>query len=86
MREREIPLYSLESKHALSEFDIVGFTLPYETLFTNVLNVLDLAQIPIFSSERSLHHPLVIAGGMQHITQNQWHHLLMHLSSVKAKK
>jgi len=68
MRSAGIPLYSLETKHSLSEFDIVGFSLPYETLYTNSLNVLDLAGIPIFSSERTTHHPLVIAGG--HATFN----------------
>ncbi len=63
MRRENIPLYSLESKHALADFDIIGFSLPYETLYTNVLNLLDLAQIPLISRERSVHHPLVIAGG-----------------------
>ena len=58
-----IPLYSLESKHSLAEFDIIGFSLPYETLYTNTLNVLDLAGVPLFSRERTAQHPLVIAGG-----------------------
>ena len=63
MREEQIPLYSLESKHPLSQFDIIGITLPYETLFTNALNVLDLAGIPIKSADRDNHSPLIIAGG-----------------------
>lgn len=63
MREKAIPLYSLESKHALADFDILGFTLPYETLYTNALNLLDLSGIPLFSSERDASDPLVIAGG-----------------------
>jgi radical SAM family uncharacterized protein len=63
MRQQGIPLYSLESKHALSEFDIIGFSLPYETLYTNTLNVLDLACVPLFSTKRDRNHPLVIAGG-----------------------
>jgi radical SAM family uncharacterized protein len=63
MRERQIPLYTLESFHALADFDIIGFTLPYETLYTNVLNALDLAQIPLHSSERNESQPLIIAGG-----------------------
>ena len=63
MRQAEIPLYSLETKHALAEFDILGFTLPYETLYTNALNFLDLAGIPLFSADRSQNDPLVIAGG-----------------------
>ena len=68
MREAGMPLFSLETKHALAEFDIVGFSLPYETLYTNTLNALDLAGIPVFSAERGVEHPLVIAGG--HATFN----------------
>ena len=63
MRSRGIPLYSLETRHSLAAFDIIGFSLPYETLYTNTLNLLDLAGIPLRSSERSEAHPLVIAGG-----------------------
>lgn len=63
MRSLDIPLYSLESFHPLSEFDILGFSLPYETLYTNVLNALDLAKIPLRSSDRSEQYPLIIAGG-----------------------
>ncbi len=68
MRQAGIPLYSLESKHALLDFDIIGFSLPYETLYTNVLNLLDLAGIPIQSVDRDENHPLIIAGG--HSTYN----------------
>ncbi len=63
MRQHGIPLYGLESRHALSDFDLVGVSLPYETLYTNALNLLDLAGIPVFSVERNDTHPLVIAGG-----------------------
>jgi radical SAM family uncharacterized protein len=63
MRLHAIPLYSLETKHALADFDLIGFSLPYETLYTNVLNLLDLAGIPLRSSDRTAEHPLVIAGG-----------------------
>jgi len=68
LRDQGIPLYSLESKHPLSQFDILGFSLPYETLYTNTLNILDLAGIPVFSAQRTEQHPLVIAGG--HATYN----------------
>jgi radical SAM family uncharacterized protein len=68
MREHGIPLYSLESKRPLACFDIIGFSLPYETLYTNTLNVLDLAGLPIRSAERDETHPLIIAGG--HSTMN----------------
>ncbi len=63
MRQAEIPLYSLETKHALADFDIVGVSLPYESLYTNLLNALDLGGIPLFSVDRASTHPLVIAGG-----------------------
>lgn len=63
LRENEIPLYSLENKQPLAAFDIVGFSLPYETLYTNTLNILDLSSIPLKAVERPKSHPLVIAGG-----------------------
>ena len=63
MRREGIPLYSLETKHPLADFDVIGFSLPYETLYTSTLNVLDLSGIPLFSAERGPGHPLVIAGG-----------------------
>ena len=63
LRERKLPLFSLESKLPLRDFDIVGFSLAYEMTFTNVLNILDLAGIPLKSSERNSGSPLIIAGG-----------------------
>jgi radical SAM family uncharacterized protein len=63
MREHGIPLFSLESKRPLKDFDLIGFSLGYELTYTNVLNMLDLARIPVFSSEREDSHPVVIAGG-----------------------
>jgi radical SAM family uncharacterized protein len=63
MRSAGIPLYALESKRPIAAFDIIGITLPYESLYTNVLNLLDLAGIPMQASERGDSHPLVIAGG-----------------------
>ncbi len=63
LREHDLPLYSLENKRALAEFDIIGVSLPYETLYTNFLNILDLAHLPIWSRDRDDSHPLVIAGG-----------------------
>jgi len=68
MRREGIPLYSLESFHPLAEFDILGFSLPYEVLYTNLLETLDLAGLPLRSAERDERHPLVIAGG--HATFN----------------
>jgi len=68
LRDLQIPLYSLETKHPLYDFDIIGFSLPYETLFTNTLNILDLSRIEILSSKRKRDDPLIIAGG--HATFN----------------
>jgi radical SAM family uncharacterized protein len=63
MRERQIPLFSLETKHAIREFDLLAMSLPYEQLFTNALNMMDLAGMPVRSEDRDENYPLVIAGG-----------------------
>jgi radical SAM superfamily enzyme YgiQ (UPF0313 family) len=63
MREKKIPLFSLESKTALCDFDILGFTLQYELCYTNVLQMLDLAGIPLLTSERGEDDPIICAGG-----------------------
>jgi len=63
MRENSIPLYALESGDKLLDFDIVAFTLQYELCYSNVLNMLDLAGIPLLASERSEDMPIVIGGG-----------------------
>ena len=63
MREAGIPLFSLESKKPIRRFDILGITLQYELQYTNVLNLLDLAGIPITSKERKERDPIVVAGG-----------------------
>jgi radical SAM family uncharacterized protein len=63
LRERGIPLFSLESKRAVGDFDIVGFSLQYELSYTNILNMLDLSGIPVFSRERAETDPVVIGGG-----------------------
>jgi len=63
MRGAGIPLYSLESHRPLANFDIIGISLPYESLYTNALHTLYLAGIPLRSAERSNLHPLIIAGG-----------------------
>ncbi|MCE5322726.1 TIGR03960 family B12-binding radical SAM protein [bacterium] len=63
MRSAGIPLFSLESSLPVKDFDIVGFSLAYEMSYTTVLNMLDLAGIPIFASERTNDDPVIIAGG-----------------------
>ena len=63
MRERKIPLRTLETKKTLKECDIVGFNLQYELSYTNILNMLDLGGVPVVAAERSEADPLVIVGG-----------------------
>jgi len=63
MRAKEIPLYGLESRDPLTEFDFVGFTLQYELSYSNIINMLELSDIPIYSKDRNENHPLVCAGG-----------------------
>ena len=63
MREAGIPLYSLESHRPLAAFDMIGFSLAYELNYSNVLNMLDLADIPVYATDRSDNHPVIIGGG-----------------------
>jgi radical SAM superfamily enzyme YgiQ (UPF0313 family) len=63
MRENAVPLFSLESRHDLKDFDVIGFSVGYELTYTNLLNMLDMAGIPLGSNERGESMPLVIAGG-----------------------
>ena len=63
MRERGIPLFSLETKRPIRDFDLLAMTLPYEQLFTNALNLIDLAGMPVRAADRDASHPLVVAGG-----------------------
>lgn len=63
MREKHIPLFSLENKCPVRDFDVLGFTLPYEMSYTNVLNMLDLAGIPVFSKDRGDEYPIIVCGG-----------------------
>ncbi len=63
MRKNNIPLYGLESLEPIKDFDLIGFTLQYELSYTNVLNMLDLAQLPIKAADRKELTPIVIAGG-----------------------
>ena len=64
MRERHIPVRTLEPKKTLKECDIVGFTLQYELSYTKILNMLDLGGVPVLAAERTEEDPLVIVGGL----------------------
>ena len=63
MREKHIPLFSLENKCPVKGFDVLGFTMPYEMCYTNILNMIDMAGIPVWAKDRSDEDPLVVAGG-----------------------
>lgn len=63
LRERKIPLFALESQDPVKDFDFLGITIQYEMCYTNILQVLDLAQIPLKAGERTKEHPFVIGGG-----------------------
>lgn len=63
MREKNIPLFALESQDSLDKFDFLGITLQYEMCYTNILQILDLGHIPLLSSERGNSDPIVIGGG-----------------------
>lgn len=63
MKDRDIPLFALESQDKLKEFDFLGITLQYEMCYTNVLQILDLSQIPIWAKDRTDNDPIVMGGG-----------------------
>lgn len=63
MRDEKIPLFALESQEPIKDFDFIGITIQYEMCYTNILQVLDLAQIPMFAKDRTEEHPIVIGGG-----------------------
>ena len=63
MREQKIPLFALESQDPIKDFDFLGITIQYEMCYTNILQILDLSQIPLLASERTWEHPIVIGGG-----------------------
>ena len=63
LREKQIPLFALESQEPVRDFDFLGITIQYEMCYTNILQVLDLAQIPLHAKERTWNHPIVIGGG-----------------------
>ena len=63
MREHHIPLFGLESRDPIRDFDFIGFTVQYELCYTAMLNMLDLAGVPLRAAERDESYPLVVAGG-----------------------
>ena len=63
MREEKIPLFALESQDPIKDFDFLGITIQFEMCYTNILQILDLSQIPLHASERTEKDPIVIGGG-----------------------
>ena len=63
MREKNIPLFGLESQEPIKDFDFLGITIQYEMCYTNILQALDLAQIPLLAKDRTEEHPIVMGGG-----------------------
>lgn len=63
MREEQVPLFSLETKTSVKDFHMVGFTLQYEMSYTNILNMLQLAEIPLYRKDRGKDAPILVAGG-----------------------
>ncbi len=63
MKEKNIPLFALESQDPILDFDFLGITLQYEMCYTNVLQILDLSHIPLYAADRNEAHPIVIGGG-----------------------
>ena len=63
LKEKGIPLFALESQEPVKSFDFLGITIQYEMCYTNILQILDLSQIPMAAGERTKDHPFVIGGG-----------------------
>ncbi|MCZ6767020.1 MAG: TIGR03960 family B12-binding radical SAM protein [bacterium] len=63
LRERDIPLHTLESFTPLREFDIIGFSMQYELGFTNFMNMLELSDVPVWTADRSINDPVILGGG-----------------------
>ena len=63
MREKEIPLFALESQDPIKDFDFLGITIQYEMCYTNILQILDLSRIPLRSKDRGEEYPIVMGGG-----------------------
>ncbi len=63
MKEQQIPLFGLESQEPVKDMDFLGITIQYEMCYTNILQILDLSQVPLLAAERTEEHPIVIGGG-----------------------
>ena len=85
MREEHIPLFALESQEPVKNFDFLGITMGYEMCYSNVLQILDLSQIPLLACERQEEDPLVIGGGVCTYNPEPWLRFLIFFISVMEK-
>ena len=76
MRKENVPLFSIESRSSIRSFDMLGITLQYEMSYTNILEMLDLAGIPLHSEDRTWEDPIVIAGGPCAFNPEPLHHFI----------
>ena len=83
MREHDLPLTALESGDPLSAFDFIGFTLQYEMCYTNVLNMLALAKLPLRTKDRAENDPIIIGGGPSLLSFKSFKKLVRDTASQK---
>ena len=86
MREQNIPLFALESQDPIKVFNFLGITIQYEMCYTNILQVLDLAQIPLLAAERGEDCPIVIGGGPALIIRSLWLTFSIFSTSEKVRQ
>ena len=86
LRDENIPLFSLESKRSIDSFDVLGITLPYELCYTNIVTMLDLAEIPLYQRDRNDKHPIILGGGPCSLNPEPVAEFLMPSSLVTARR
>lgn len=85
MRKEKLPLFALESQDPIREFDFLGITIQFEMCYTNILQILELSQIPMHSCDRTENDPIVIGGGPVHITLNLLQNFLICFISERER-
>ena len=86
MREEQIPLFALESQDPVKDFDFLGITIQYEMCYTNILQVLDLSQIPLRAADRTEDHPFVMEEGPAPIIRSRLPRFLICFISGREKR
>lgn len=85
LHEKNIPLFALESQDPIRDFDFLGITIQFEMCYTNILQILDLGQIPLHASERTEADPIVIGGGPVPTIRSRWQTFLISFISEKGR-